>query len=549
MDRASDQAFNQSGELSDYNLFSTHSALVAACAREGAAAQHAALSALGERLGSAAMFALGDTANSNPPLLRVFDRFGARRDEVEFHPAWHELLGRLVAEGLHTGPWAEPCAGAHVARAAGYLMWAEIENGTQCPATMSYGAVPALKPQSGDFGVWLQLLMSRDYDPRFVPAADKRGVLMGMGMTERQGGSDVRTNTTRAVAVGTSGPGREYRLTGHKWFFSAPMCDAFLVLAQAPRGLSCFLVPRFLPDRSVNGLKLQRLKDKLGNRSNASSEVEFADAWGLLVGEEGRGIPAILEMGVYTRLDNAIGSAGLMHQCTVQAIHHARGRHAFGRLLVEQPLMRNVLADLALESAAAVALVMRLARAFDAQDDEAAGLLRRLLTPVAKYWICKRAPAVCGEAMEVLGGNGYVEEGPIARRFREAPLNSIWEGSGNIMCLDVLRALAREPRTQDVLEELLAHTGSDDPRYHRFAAALSADLRAGAVAEARARELTQRIALAVQAAVLLADGPSAECEAFLASRLVSGAPAAFGTLPPGTDYEALIARCYTPQSP
>ena len=549
MDPASDQAFNQSGELSDYNLFSTHSALVAACAREGASGQHAALTALGARLGSATMFALGDTANRNPPLLRALDRFGARRDEVEFHPAWHELLGRLVAEGLHTGPWAEPCPGAHVARAAGYLMWAEVENGTQCPATMSYGAVPALRAQQADFGAWLQLLLSRDYDPRFVPAADKRGVLVGMGMTERQGGSDVRANTTRAIAVGAPGPGREYRLTGHKWFFSAPMCDAFLVLAQAHRGLSCFLVPRFLPDRSVNGLRLQRLKDKLGNRSNASSEVELTDAWGLLVGEEGRGIPAILEMGVYTRLDNAIGSAGLMHQCAVQAIHHARGRHAFGRLLIEQPLMRNVLADLALESEAAVALVMQLARAFDAQEDEAATLLRRLLTPVAKYWICKRAPAVCGEAMEVLGGNGYVEDGPIARRLREAPLNSIWEGSGNIMCLDVLRALAREPRTQEVLEELLARTGADDPRYRRFSAALLADLRAGAVGEVRARELTQRIALAAQAALLLTDGPSASCEAFLASRLVAGPPAAFGTLPPAVDYEALIARCYAPQSP
>jgi putative acyl-CoA dehydrogenase len=549
MERALDEVLNQPAELNAYNLFSTHSALVDACAREGAAAQRAALTGLGERLGSAAMFALGDTANRNPPVLRSFDRFGARRDEVEFHPAWHELMSRLVAEGLHTGPWAEPGSGAHVVRAAGYLMWAEIENGTQCPATMSYGAVPALAPQQADFGAWLQLLMSRHYDPRFVPAADKRGVLMGMGMTERQGGSDVRANTTRAVAAGTPGPGREYRLSGHKWFFSAPMCDAFLVLAQTAGGLSCFLVPRFLPDRSVNALQLQRLKDKLGNRSNASAEVVFTDAWGVLVGEEGRGIPAILEMGVYTRLDNAIGSAGLMHQCAAQAIHHARGRRAFGRLLSEQPLMRNVLADLALESEAAVALVMRLARAFDAQDDETAGLLRRLLTPVAKYWICKRAPAVCAEAMEVLGGNGYVEEGPIARRFREAPLNSIWEGSGNIMCLDVLRALAREPRTQDVLEELLAHTGSDDPRYRHFVDALIADLRAGSVGELRARELTQRIALAVQAALLLADGPSASCEVFLASRLATGAPAAFGTLPPGTDHEALMARCLAPPSP
>jgi putative acyl-CoA dehydrogenase len=535
---------NQSGELVDYNLFSSHSALVEALAREGAAADHDALVALGARLGSAEMFALGDTANRNPPVLRVVDRFGARRDEVEFHPAWHELMRRLLAAGLHTGPWAEPRSGAHVARAAGYMLWSEIENGTQCPATMSYGAVPALASQPSDFGEWLRLLKSRDYDARFVPAEDKRSALFGMGMTERQGGSDVRTNSTRAVPAGARGPGREYHLTGHKWFFSAPMCDAFLVLAQAAGGLSCFLVPRFLPDRSLNRLRLQRLKDKLGNRSNASSEVEFDAAYGLLVGEEGRGIPAILEMGVYTRLDNAIGSAGLMRQCVAQAIHHAHGRRAFGRLLAEQPLMRNVLADLALECEAAVVLVMRLARAFDGLADESATLLRRVLTPVAKYWICKRAPAVCAEAMEVLGGNGYIEEGPIARRFRESPLNSIWEGSGNIMCLDVLRALAREPRTLEVLRELLAGGAPSDPRYARFVAALLSDLAQAADAELRARELTQRIALAVQAALFLAYGPPASCEAFLASRLASGAPAAFGTLPRGMDFTALTERVF-----
>ncbi len=448
MNCAVSEVLNQSSELIDYNLFSTHSALKEALAREGAATDHAALAALGAQLGTAEMFALGEAANRNPPELHVFDRRGARRDEVQFHPAWHELLRRLIGAGLHTGPWAEPRRGAHVARAAGYMLWAEVENGTQCPATMSYGAVPALAAQGQDFAPWLQLLLSREYDARFVPAADKRGALIGMGMTERQGGSDVRTNTTRAVPAGARGPGREYRLTGHKWFFSAPMCDAFLVLAQAPGGLSCFLVPRFLPDRSINHLHLQRLKDKLGNRSNASSEVEFEAAYALLLAEEGRGIPAILTMGVYTRLDNAVASAGLMRQCVAQAIHHARGRKAFGRPLAEQPLMMNVLADLALECEAAVVLAMRLARAFDALADEQATQLRRVLTPAAKYWLCKRAATVCAEAMEVLGGNGYVEEGPIARRFRESPLGSIWEGSGNIMCLDVLRALTHEPRTR-----------------------------------------------------------------------------------------------------
>jgi putative acyl-CoA dehydrogenase len=544
MSYGSQEVLNQSGDLVNSNLFSTHSALRDALAREGSAADHAALHVLGARLGSAEMLALGDAANRNPPQLRAFDRFGARRDEVEFHPAWHELMRELIAHGLHTGPWAQPRPGAHVARAAGYMMWAEVENGTQCPATMSYGAVPALAAQGADFGEWLRLLLSRDYDPRFIAAAGKRGVLMGMGMTERQGGSDVRTNTTRASAVAASGPGREYRLTGHKWFFSAPMCDAFLVLAQAPAGLSCLLVPRFLPDGSVNRLRLQRLKDKVGNRSNASGEVEFDAAYGLLVAEEGRGVAAILEMGVYTRLDNAIGSAGLMRQCVAQAIHHARGRRAFGRLLAEQPLMRNVLADLALECEAAVALVMRLARAFDAQHDDSATLLRRVLTPVAKYWVCKRAPAVCAEAMEVLGGNGYVEEGPIARRFRESPLNSIWEGSGNIMCLDVLRALSREPRTGEVLAALLAQASGRDARYDRFSGELVAALARRADGELRARDLTQRIALAVQAALLLMHGPAASCEAFLASRLSAGAPAAFGTLPDGTDFEALTARVF-----
>jgi putative acyl-CoA dehydrogenase len=320
------------------------------------------------------------------------------------------------------------------------------------------------------------------------------------------------------------------------------MCDAFLVLAQAPGGLSCFFVPRFLPDRSVNTLLLQRLKEKLGNHSNASSEVVFENTYGVLVGEEGRGIQTILEMGVYTRLDNAIASAGLMRQCVAQAIHHARQRKAFGRFLIDQPLMRNVLADLALECESHIVLVMRLARAFDAQQDEAEGVLRRVLTPVAKYWVCKRAPAVIAEAMEVLGGNGYVEEGPIARRFREAPLNSIWEGSGNIMCLDVLRAFGRERRAREVLEILLAGCKGRDARYDRFVDALLVELGNPADAESRARHVTQNIALAVQASVLLGQGPQAGAQAFLASRIAAGPPASFGTLPAGVDSGAMIER-------
>ena len=533
---------NQSTELLDYNLFASHPALVDALTREGGAAEHERLVALGDRLGRAEMFALADAANRNPPVLQLYDRFGRRRDEVEFHPSWHELMKRLVAEGLHTGPWKEAGPGAHTVRAAAYMLWAEIENGTQCPATMTYGAVPALARQPEDFSEWLPLLLSREYDPRFVPATLKRGALMGMGMTEKQGGSDVRSNTSRAEPVGARGPGREYRLTGHKWFFSAPMCDAFLVLAQAPGGLSCFFVPRHLPDGSVNALRLQRLKDKLGNRSNASSEVEFDAAYGLLVGEEARGIPTILEMGVYTRLDNAVASAGIMRQCVSQAIHHARERVAFGRPLIDQPLMRNVLADLALECESAVVLAMRLARTFDAREDESELLLRRVLTPVAKYWICKRASGVGAEAMEVFGGNGYVEEGPIARRYRELPLNSIWEGSGNIMCLDVLRALAREPRAREALDASLATARGRDARFDSFFARLVSEL--SSPQEASGRHLTEMIALAVQASVLLTHGPAASAEAFLASRLSAAPPAAFGTLPAGLDERVLIERVF-----
>jgi putative acyl-CoA dehydrogenase len=544
MTRPTNEVTNQSTELVDYNLFTSNPVLVDALAREAGAADHERLVALGERLGRAEMFALADAANRNPPVLELFDRFGRRRDEVGFHPAWHELLKRLVAEGLHTGPWNTAGPGAHAARAAGYMLWAEIENGTQCPATMTYGAVPTLAHQPEDFGEWLPLLLSREYDPRFISAKLKRGALVGMGMTEKQGGSDVRSNTTRAEPAAGRGPGREYRLSGHKWFFSAPMCDAFLVLAQAPGGLSCFFMPRHLPDGSRNTLRLQRLKEKVGNRSNASSEVEFEAAYALLVGEEGRGIATILEMGVYTRLDNAVASAGLMRQCVSQAIHHAQQRAAFGRPLIEQPLMRNVLADMALECESAIVLAMRLARAFDAQEDEAESLLRRVLTPVAKYWICKRAPAIGAEAMEVFGGNGYVEEGPIARRFRETPLNSIWEGSGNIMCLDVLRALAREPRAREALDATLVAARGRDARFDSFIARLSTELDSTQDVELRARRLSEMIALAMQASVFLTHGPAASAEAFLASRLCAGAPAAFGTLPAGVDAGALISRVF-----
>jgi len=534
---------NHPDELVDYNLFTSNAALADAMKREGVEGSLAYLEALGARLGTRRLFELGEAANRNPPVARIFDRFGHRCDEVEFHPSWHELMRLQIAEGLHTSPWAAPSHTAHVTRAAAYMLWAEIENGTQCPATMTYGVVPALARQRDDFGEWLPKLLSRDYDPRLVPIAQKQGALMGMGMTEKQGGSDVRSNSTRAEPAGAAGPGREYRLTGHKWFFSAPMCDAFLVLAQAPGGLSCFFVPRILPDGTRNAIYLQRLKDKLGNRSNASSEVEFEATHGLLVGEAGRGIPTILEMGVFTRLDCAIATAGIMRQCVAQAIHHARHRSAFGKLLIDQPLMRNVLADLALECEAAIALAIRLAHAFDSSD-AAEAALRRVLTPVAKYWICKRGPAVGAEAMEVLGGNGYVEEGPIARRYRELPLNGIWEGSGNIMCLDVLRALAREPRTFEALASLWSESAGRDARFDACVARLLDDLRSAETGESGARSLTGRIALATQASILLQGGSSPVTEAFLASRIATPAPAAFGGLPASLDHAHLIERVF-----
>ena len=443
------EVFNQATPLVDYNLYATDRVLREAVEREGGGWAGASLTEAGAVLGRAETFELGRQANEYPPRLRSFDRFGHRIDGIEFHPAWHELMTGLIGRGLHGAPWAEPVAGAHVARAASFFLQTQVEAGTLCPTTMTYGSIPAMAKNPVLAGEWLPTLLSREYDPRDLPLNQKRGGLVGMGMTEKQGGSDVRANTT--VAVPAEG-GTSYRLTGHKWFFSAPQCDAHLVLAQAPGGLSCFFLPRWRPDGTRNAIRIQRLKDKLGNKSNASSEVEFQDAYALLLGEEGRGIPTILEMGTYTRLDCVLGSSGMMRQSVAQALHHAHGRRTFGKRLIEHDLMRNVLADLALESEAATMLALRLARAFDAQTDPAETAFRRLLTPAAKYWVCKRGPELAAEAMEVFGGNGYVEDGILARIYREMPVNSIWEGSGNIMCLDVLRALGKTPEAAAVVE-------------------------------------------------------------------------------------------------
>lgn len=539
---ATHEVENQPAPLENYNLFSTDRALGDAfahnCPRPRLDAARERLTQFGAELGTREMFARGSAANRNVPQLQTHDRFGRRRDEVEYHPAYHELMALLVRQGLHTGAWADGTPGAHVERAAGYLLFAEVENGTQCPATMTYGSVPAIRRDARLAADWLAKLYSRDYDPRTVPLRDKRSALVGMGMTEKQGGSDVRANTTQAVAAG----GNEWRITGHKWFLSAPMCDAWLVLAQSPGGLSCFFMPRLLPDGTPNSIQLQRLKDKLGNRSNASSEVELRDAYATLLGEEGRGVPMILEMGVYTRLDCAIGSAGLMRQALAQALWHCAQRSAFGRRLTEQPLMKNVLADLALESEAATALAMRLSRCYDAQVDERERLLARVLTPASKFWICKRGAHFAEEAMEATGGNGYVEESSLSRIYREMPVNSIWEGSGNVMCLDVLRALRKSPEVLEAVAFELDAAGSARPAYARFCGALKDRLVDAAEDEGDARRLTQDLALAVQASLLARHAPAFVFDAFCASRLEGAMGGAFGTLQPGAPVEALIER-------
>jgi putative acyl-CoA dehydrogenase len=543
-DMSTHEVLNQPPPLVDYDLFTTDRALVEAVRREGAAWAEAELAVFGRRLGSREALDWGVQANRYPPVLHAFDRFGRRRDEVEFHPAWHALLGLGVAQGLHGAPWRDARQGAHAARAAGVFLLNQVEAGVCCPIAMTYASVPALRVEPELAAAWEPRIVSTTYDPRFRPAAEKAGVLVGMAMTEKQGGSDVRTNTTRAIPVGTGGPGGEYQLTGHKWFCSAPMCDAFLTLAQAPGGLSCFLLPRYLPDGTPNRFYLQRLKDKLGNRANASAEVEFDGASVWLVGEEGRGVSVIIEMVNYTRLDCALGSAGLVRQAVAQALHHAEHRAAFGRRLFDQPLMRNVLADLAVESEAATALALRLARAYDRQDDLAETAFRRAATPAAKYWICKRGPTAVAEAMEVLGGNGYVEESVFPRLYREAPVNSIWEGSGNVMCLDVLRALAREPKALEAVRAELTAAAGADRRLDGHVSALDAELDRGGgeAGEAQARRLVERLALALQGALLVRHAPPAVADAFCASRLAGDSGRAFGTLPPGTDFGAILQR-------
>jgi putative acyl-CoA dehydrogenase len=509
--------------------------------------------ALGEVLGSAEMQEHARLANLHRPQLHTHDRFGHRIDDVEFHPSYHALLGAAMAAGLHGTPWAHG-AGAHVERAAAFLMFTELEPSVLCPISMTYAVTPALRANAALFDAWFGKLVDTRYDARPVPVQAKTGVTMGMGMTEKQGGSDVRANTSTARFEADTPWGRRYSIVGHKWFFSAPMCDAFLVLAQAPAGLSCFHLPRWLADGTRNAVRIERLKDKLGNHANASSEVEFAGAHAWLVGEEGRGVQQILEMGTLTRLDCALGTAGLMRHAVSLALHHTAQRRAFGKPLIEQPLMKNVLADLCLESEAATALALRLARAVDRQDDPFEQLMRRVLTPVAKFWVCKRGSALAQEAMECLGGNGYVEEqgeGTMARIYREMPLNSIWEGAGNIMALDLLRALRKRgsggSSAREVLAAELATARGANAALDAFCDTLlarvadAADLTDSAE-EAAARRLAQDVALAVQATLLCRHAPDFVFDAFCASRLEGRGAAVFGTLPADADLGAIIRR-------
>ncbi len=529
MAHATHEVFNQFPELAGYDLLATDAALQDGLRRAGAQGALPSLGAYAQQLGAPGTWALAEQANRHTPQLHRFDSRGRRIDRVEFHPAWDALMAMYRAQGLVSLPFDNDRPGRWAAWAAGFYLHGQVEQGTLCPATMTQAAIPLLRKEPA---LWAQLegkLHSRTHDPRDRPAQEKASVWLGMGMTEKQGGSDVRANTTVATPTGAGGRGGEYRLHGHKWFFSTPQSDAHLVVARTGEGgpFACFYVPRWRPDGTLNAVHVQRLKDKVGNRSNASGEVEFDGAWGLLMGEEGRGIPTIIEMATTTRLSCVAGSAAILRQATVQVIAYARQRHAFGRALAEQPLMRTVLADLALESEAALALLMRLAEAFERDDDGTASpadrAWKRVITPAAKFWVCKRGVELAGEAMEVFGGNGYVQEGVMARLFLESPVSSIWEGSGNVMCLDVLRALSRDPEAAHALVEELAPAAQGEPRIAAALRELQALLAEPPEAlEALGRLLVQRLVLLAQACLLRRHAPAAVADAFAATRLGPG---------------------------
>jgi putative acyl-CoA dehydrogenase len=534
---ATHEVTNQVPPLTGHDPIAGDTVLVEGCLRYADAATLGSLADLGRLAGSEQAQEWGRVANENPPKLRTHDRYGHRIDEVEFHPYWHDLMRTAVENGLAGAPWAAADAGdrhAHVRRAVGYVGWTQVEMGHACPTTMTYAAVPALRRTPEIAGRYEPGLTSREYQFGLAEPTGKRGLIAGMGMTEKQGGSDVRANTTRAVAQ----PDGSYRLTGHKWFTSAPMSDLFLVLARLDEGVSCFVVPRVLPDGSRNVFHVQRLKDKLGDRSNASSEVEFEGTTGWLVGDPGRGVPAIIEMVNTTRLDCVLGSAATVRAALTQAIHHARHRSAFGALLVDQPLMQNVLADLAVESEAATALAIRLAAALDAGDSA----FLRLAGAAAKFWVCKRTPAVVGEAMEVLGGNGFVEESGLPRLYRQAPLNSIWEGSGNVIALDVLRAMGRSSDTLAAVTAEIELARGADGRFDDAVKRLLAELDDPDQLPFRARRIAGLLALCLQGSLLLRHSPAAVADAFCATRLGGDWGAVLGTMPAGTDVDKIVGR-------
>lgn len=533
-------------ELRDYNLYETDLALQDAVQRAGAAVHVEALFRYGARLGSVETLQAAEAANHYKPELRSFDRQGRRIDYVEFHPAWHEMMKMLREQDLVAQPFSDSRPGAWAAYAAGFSMHGQIEPGSQCPNSMTFACIPVLQKEPALFQQLSGKLYSTHYDSRDLPIEQKDSILVGMGMTEKQGGSDVRTNTTTATPIPGAESERAYELVGHKWFFSAPMCDAHLVLARAPGGLSCFFVPRFRPDGSKNQVQIQRLKEKVGNRSNASSEVEFLGAWGRMVGEEGRGVQTIIEMATYTRLNCVMGSTGMLRQALVQALHHARHRVAFGRPLVQQPLMRNVLSDLALESEAATQLMMRLTEAFaGAKQDPLQRAYQRIVTPAAKYWVAKRTIEASAEAMEVLGGNGYIDDSPTGRLYREAPVISIWEGSGNVMALDMLRAIRREPDSVAALVDDLHGLCADNTvlrkQHEAFVKTLTLD---DAEYEQQSRREAQRLILLIQACLLRQYSPQPISDAFIASRFDAEWGRTFGLLPRHVDSEAILARAW-----
>ena len=542
--------FNQVPPLEGLDVFASNLPLVEAVEREGAGWVRERASALGRVVGGEPQQSWGRLANENRPVLHTHDRYGHRIDEVEFHPAWHQLMKLGVEHELHSLPWTSEQPFAHTARAAMYMTAMQAEAGFACPITMTFAVVPALRAQPELAAEWEPLVTSPRYDPRSLPAAEKGSAIAGMAMTEKQGGSDVRANTTLARPLNGGGAGGEYELIGHKWFCSAPMSDLFLVLAQTDEGLSCFLLPRILPDGSRNAFHIQRLKDKLGNHSNASSEIELHGAWARMVGGPGRGVPTIIEMVGHTRLDCVIGTAAGMRVGVVGATHHAAHRSAFGKKLIDQPLMRNVLADLCLESEATTALAMRLARAYDeahsdaeeGEDSSDAQLFKRLATAVGKYWTCKRAPNHAFESLECLGGAGYVEESGMPRLYREAPLASIWEGSGNVMSLDVLRALTRSPRSLEVFVAEVELAQGADRRLDDSVARLKEQFADPLTLETRARRVVESMALCLQASLLVRHAPPAIADAFCASRLDGDGGLEYGTLPAGCDFEGIIAR-------